>query len=493
MNQYVNDNGELNLNDCLKYIFRHWLILVFFGLALAAFLVGYKKVQTNTDRNTTVPSEDKKAETTEDKYEKALSQYNIQNQILQYSVNDTNDKLQKLNDYMSSSLLMKIDPYHTSLSDAQFLLDFKNSKGKKEFAAIIARITSELSSGSYLNNLADQLGSDTASVAELISYTISDPDTLSSGVFPDKNYTVQDSSTSRQDDSTPINIPITLDDTDPEDTAYVLNLSAKGIDAAQSETIMDAAAAEIKKLSADFSDSCDITQTGEYSQIEVSDEVASRQDEYHDRITSMTSKLESDTKKLENLDQPVKSDYTSDAASAEQAAGGMTARQIVKYGLIGFVLGVFLAFIILFLRYIFDDKLANYERFSMRFKVRLLGSFRAKALDKQIQEAGTFRMIAANIKNSLSEETPGGTILLTGLANASSFEKIASKLQEVLPEYKITAAPDIADNPDSRAKLADHQNIVLLEQRMVSRYGRIREELAAAEDFERKVVGIVIA
>ena len=85
-----------------------------------------------------------------------------------------------------------------------------------------------------------------------------------------------------------------------------------------------------------------------------------------------------------------------------------------------------------------------------------------------------------------------GKLLLTGTASEQKAQDKIKSISKELKNIQTVEAMDILNNADSRMKLADCNDVVLIEERSKSKYYDIDEELNVLSSMDRNVVGVIL-
>ena len=98
-------------------------------------------------------------------------------------------------------------------------------------------------------------------------------------------------------------------------------------------------------------------------------------------------------------------------------------------------------------------------------------------------------MIEANIRNYAGEKKH---LLLTGMASESVLEQVGQKVGAELQEYNLETGRDVVTRAAVRRQLAACEGVVLVEEKGVSRYSLIQQELELAKNLGVEVIGVIV-
>ena len=167
MNPYLipDEDRELSVKEVLIFILKHWSVLLIVGIAGAVLLAGAKEVMYV--RN---PSVIRDLEETE--AEEALKEYHAESELYSNSAKKMGTLLGAENEYLKSSVLMKLDPYHVPTASTEILIG--TGKGERTTAALVAdEYKRDLLQGDYLESLRRQTSLESVSLMlELMEVTV---------------------------------------------------------------------------------------------------------------------------------------------------------------------------------------------------------------------------------------------------------------------------------------------------------------------------------
>ena len=98
-------------------------------------------------------------------------------------------------------------------------------------------------------------------------------------------------------------------------------------------------------------------------------------------------------------------------------------------------------------------------------------------------------MAAASIRSFAGSSR---RLFLTGMAQADLFDSVCLALKKELPDYEIVCARDVLMDPKAREQLLDLDAVVLMEQKGVTRYSQLKEEVIYLYHAGREIIGIMI-
>jgi hypothetical protein len=160
--------------------------------------------------------------------------------------------------------------------------------------------------------------------------------------------------------------------------------------------------------------------------------------------------------------------------------GSVSRKDLAKFAVIGFVIGVLLMCLWHALRYILNDRLVDYKDIARKgIHLKDLGSMSGQGAD----------VVAANIRNFAGERKK---LFITGMASDAEFAKVCSSLQGKLADYEVIFAGNVLEDPKAKDLLLSCDAVVLVEQAGTTRYSRMKAEITFLVNADKEIVGIVI-
>lgn len=464
MNPYLisDEDRELSIKEVFSFILKHWKVLLIVGIVGALLLAGVKEVMYI--RN---PSVIREVEETE--AEEALKEYHAESELYSNSVRKMGTLLGAENEYLKSSVLMTIDPYHVPTADTEILIS--TGKGERATAALVAdEYKRDLLQGDYLESLRRKTTLESVSLMlELMEVTVIE--------IPYATELVNESELVDSDSvlNAKLDVSVSVPESIPDArNIYKVTLSAIGEDQKQADTILDGMIKEAKKIGKDLKEKYQFTVQirDKKSSIKINRKIQQLQKDYLHSITALSSVKNTLDTSQTSLQKPSTSDLSENSLSK---------KTLVKYAGLGFVIGIFLAVLFYLLRYINNDVLWSYEDMSMRFRLQNIGLY-----DGSDNSAD---MIDANIHNYSPDAT---RILLVGTAGEDELNRIREKIQPGDSTHTIENCGNILTSAEARHKLSKEATAVLVEKKGSSRYHNIEQEIAILYNAHLNIAGIII-
>lgn len=537
-NPYEKDVVEVDLKELFFYLLKHWYIIFACAVLFAGLLGGYdylkqkKAVSAYQSQLVEVESGDLQTQLisdlrkdgydvgigadgepeteteTEIDYEKIRQDfeddsayYDRDVENIDRGLDELQDKISKQKEYMDESIYMHLDPYKLPVAEATVEITLTFDDYKDNVGSLATYFQNSLENGPYLKNLAKQMDTKVSYLRELFTISYATPT-----IYEDNSIVVSGDGSidSESGDSSSSKGSYAINDLKGRLSFYVM-----GTDQQMAQTILDSMLDELRTLSAkkvsEIPHSLNIlTRT---DTIVVDTNVRNRQYDYDNWVMSLYNQLDAYKNRKNALKKPDIQSYLPQAETevtdaAQTADSGalqpvyFSRRSLLKYAIIGFVIGAFLACLLLAAYHICSDVLYSYELLASRFPLRKLGEFKGHNAAVRSAETGVADMIAVNVKNFAAAAGAGGQkvrVLLTGASSEGTFAEIADGLKKRLPEFDFVLAPRVNDDPQSRALLPEASFTVLIEERGSSRYSEIRSEIETIVNVGKEIAGVAVA
>ena len=484
-----NDNDSvLSLKDLLYAVLRNLGIVLIVAVILGGVLFAYKITRKNNSFNvldTSVKSEGENDVQYQLRVQKVDRARDIANAITK-----VNSQIDHQRRYLSDSVYMQIDAENVYETKSQFVITLKDNSTNGVDRALVNAYQNAVQGGSYLDEYAAKNGLKADYIKEVIYFDsqVSDSAILSAdnGVGKVASFNVRAVGPSK------------------EFTDEVVALVTEKI------------LAEHDKLKGTVANHT-LTQVTIVENVKVDAQI-------RDNQANQTSRIETLQKQIVNyndsLDQIAKDLGVSGkeailkyfAAENEAAVSGVsvsdsetnvsfwgTVKPGIKYGAVGFVAGFFVVAVILVLVYVFGKKISTQAQFFGKFKgIKKIGVMkpagnRCKYTEYiDIKSEDDSKMSLENniklISNNYSNIVKGmDKILITGTGDKKAMDEAVKKLG-LKGDYK----PDLFSDPDILKLIPDYDGVVLVEQRNVSLYKNVSNEIALINDAGTKIVGAII-
>lgn len=436
---------EVSLLDLFREIVRKWLFILIAALVLAVLSAGYSVIK-NRRRQTSMDEAHKK-------YEEAMVTYNTQLETLQKQLRIIQSQVDNSNIYAEKSVLMNLDPYKVSMSEAILTITYDNIqnmtdsvngntgayKAQQAYSLMLA-YSSYITETIPMDTLAQELGIDETYLRELIRVTYS-------------------SNTQSQ----------------------VMNLIVYGSDTAMAEKIRDYILENMdgveKKLEKEY---------GTHGVTVLSKSTKQGVDlALKDTQTSTTSAQTNLTKSLTNLQTTIAA-LDKPSYSAPYTTTTLI-KQAVTMAVFGFLGGAVLMVLFQAVRIILAGALLSAGELSRKFGLKCLGR---PGVSKD-----QYRLICAQIENYMKNYNPDGAgriLFVSTLDNKRAAGTVKEMRKCESKSLIFDLASSVTSRPDSIRKIGDYDACVLLEEANVSRYSDIVRLLEIIGDSGKTLIGTVI-
>lgn len=199
-----------------------------------------------------------------------------------------------------------------------------------------------------------------------------------------------------------------------------------------------------------------------------------------------------------------KNGQSSDVQSALEESPGR--KSLKKYGIVGFLLGLFVSVAICTAVYLLSDKLRDGNILKRCFRLPVLGELNhsrarrpGKGIDRLI-EKWEFRKSVTdretlydNISTMIRTQGEGSRILLTGTIPEDHMKEVSDSLKERLGDsYTLITEGSFLTNNRALAEAGKAATVVLIEEKHVSGMTEIRRMLETLSFSRTTVTGVVI-
>lgn len=455
-----NYDQEINLKDLFFSVLYRWRVLLLTAVLGALVMGGYKGMQANEPQVQSGIEVD---------HEAKLVEYDQEKMVLEKSAENIEKSIEEQNRYIVDAPLMQINPYNESVSVAEVLVEMTDAE-KPGLDNLLNCYQYALLDGAYMETAAEKLGTEQRYLRELLN--------------------VEGRSEFK---GSMLNGLIA-----PEMQDGLLRISVVGADREMTEKVLSFVLDEMETLQTEFN-----TKIGKHKLTilrkttgeQVDTKLLSRQQSTRGNIAALKKSLEDFNNSIEGLQVP--QDIVTEGGSMNGA---------IKYAAVGFVAGGFVAAFAVCMMFILNDKVISDKEVENRFRLKSLGGFsqvmnkrkfsfvdnwlhRLSGDDKTWSEDAVFEMIITNLSNYAGDKE---SLFITGLASQEFLEKVCSQLCVAFPDIKIESERDMIENASARRRMVKCKGIILVEERGISRYSDIRQELEIAGNVGAEVIGVIV-
>ena len=481
--------SELNIKDlCFACLKKIWIMLIagaILGGALFTYYVSQVKKTSDTldiTKKLSAGESDAQYELRVQKIERARTYADM--------IDNANLQIEHENNYIAESIYMQIDPDNVYQATAQITLTFEDYDTKGAVSALLALYERYLRSGEYLNEYAEELNTKPDYIKELIA--ISSGADSSSVISLDRDY----------------------------DSNGSLYFSVYGPSHDFVVNVIDLMINEVYELNTEFN-----TKVAQHTALVVGQQDIIKIDsgvrdgqishtthikDLQGQIASYNESIDSLAKELGLSGKAALIDYFDkhdvvvvNGIPTEYSERELSKKNNIKPSLqyigIGFAGGALIVAFVVVLFYIFSRKVKTQAQFFGVFvSIRKIGVMKpiykrskysafidVKAEDDSKQSKENInKLISANYSN-LTKDC--NKVLITGTGDKKAMEE-AVKALGIKGDFK----PDIFSNPDVLKAVPDYDGVVLLEQRKVSLYKNVTNEIDLISNGGTEILGAII-
>ena len=467
---------QISLKDLFYVVLRKIWIIVLIGCLSSGILFAYSLFSSTNDAN--VLDVSVRLDNENDvSYADRVRNVNRAKDVL-ISINALTKQIDSQRDYLSKSIIMQIDYTNEAVTSAQVVVCIKNNQVSDADKALFAAYSQELMSGGYLNELAQELGTDQIYLKELISFTRENTNSVSVNYDPD------------------------LYSTD----AYTIVV--KGPNTDFTDSVMERILEEVSVVSKDLNNSIashSVLVAGKQSYYTFDSATRDLQHLSANRSDALQKQIDAYDASLNDIASHLglsnKSNFYS-YFSYNDDSWIYTRPSIIstsKSSLKGFIVGAFLVVFIISANYIFGNRFSTQGKFFGRFpNIRKIGVVKpmkkrsrfAQYIDRrtyddsELSYEDSYALIAANIKNL----TVGmNSIMVTGTVDPTKIKELVDKLK-----IKADVKESFFKNPSNLASVSDYDCIIIVEQRNYSDCRLVSEEINLISNVDSKLIGALI-
>ena len=437
-----NEEQVVYLKDLIFAALYQWRKILAVAIALALLLGGFKAYKAlSAPRSEVDPV--------------AMERYEEEKKFLTDSIADLKKSVAYQEDYLSDSMLMKLDPYSfyeaktTIYIDTGYQILPSQAYQSPDKTGAVVNAYATILTGSAIDQIAKAAALDSFYLRELF-------------------FVEQGAKT----------LTICVRYADEAGAVQLMNLLNEQVLANQESigqtvclhelTVLSNCAIEVKSL-----------------------ELASQQKAEADRLAALKEELKEAQKALDALYPP----------QAVTVSMGSVVKSAVIFAVIGGVLGVFLTVCAVWVVHITGSKVYSPRVLRNRTGVKVLGCLPTSAaknpIDRSLRKlegrnaaepAQQAALLAVNIANLCSD---ANALLVIGAA-ADGREALVSAIAAEMPSAKVLDMDDLLLNPDAMKALKTADAVLLVEQCNVSRYDDVAYAAATVADHGKKLIGCVV-
>ena len=483
------DQSYINIKDLLFSVIKRLGIIILAGILVGGALFSYRFVRRARTNNVLDAGKRLSSMETDVQYQLRVQNINRARDIAD-TISSVNKQIDHQRQYITDSIYMQIDAENEYESTAQVVLTLENNDTNGLDLALFSAYERDVKAGTFLNEYAAEIGTKPDYIKELISFYSSSSDTTILSMNNDV------------------------------DRAGSMYIRIYGPSAEFVDSVMDLVLGEVERVSAELNDSVvphKISVVGVQSIVRIDSATrdgqvnqTARLETLQKQIANYNDSLDTVAEELGSVDREMILEYFAHHGRDEAEAGNGTDAEVAsgfksmikpaaKLGILGFAAGMVLAVIILVLKYIFASKITTQGQFFSEFTdIRRIGVLKpsgkrsalAKFVDLKTDDdckmtpENNKKLIAANYDN-LTRDCK--KVLITGTGDAKLIKETVKALG-----IKGDVRPDIFGDPDVLKSVPDYDAVVIMEQRNVSVFKDVANEISLLSNGQAEIAGAII-
>ncbi|MBP5417412.1 MAG: hypothetical protein J6Y58_07805 [Clostridiales bacterium] len=274
---------------------------------------------------------------------------------------------------------------------------------------------------------------------------------------------------------------------------------------------------EMVKILKGLDSSYQVTIVNSFTGYEVNREMYEDRTSYEDSILASERALTTDSDALNNLNKNIEDNMTNlgvakedltalkrELASAQSSLANANAtrspkKNVIKFGIIGGFLGLFMALAFVYVRDIFSGKIRSRNNLLSRFPYPLLGVAPASKrifFDKTIKNLegdptyDNKAVVEATVANTLAiASKEGSNCCMIGTIDPS--DPALTALKDAM-KGKIDYSGNILSDAKTVKSIEKYDSVVLVEKRGTSRADSVSEEITKLKSLQKEIVGVIL-
>ncbi|MDD5853763.1 MAG: hypothetical protein PUD03_06705 [Lachnospiraceae bacterium] len=450
---------EIDIKDAVFYLLYHWRSILVGALIGLILLAGYKYISFDTTPVSEV-SEEQKA------YDREVKIYKLNKASYDTQTASYEKQLKQLQNYMETSLLMKIDPMQESYASAELyveialedLAQIPESANMDVADQVLGAYESFINKGIDLSTIAKDNGVKESMIKELV-YAAVDYD------------------------------------------ANMVNVEVIAPDDKLADQIMKAVIKQTQGQTEEISESIRMHRAvfvNETQGVRSDDELLDKISNMYNQVSSIQSALTNVMTNAESLEEPVEQDFSVSAGPV-----AVSKKTLLKFGLIGFVVGAFVMCGVYACTYLFAGVLATEEELKDAFGCFLLGAFapgykKQSALDRLLYRMAGVEKRADDVistriaQNVISLAKPGQKILLTGTVSDELLQDTMSILKDKVQDIQLTVSGCFTEDASAIGMVSAADKVIVVEKRRESKFAEVQKLLETISNMDKPVMGYIM-
>ncbi len=493
MNEYSESyEKEISLVELLFYCLKKWRWIVCSMIVIAAAAGGYKYLSTVKSNQIQQEAQALLEENGETEPVEVVENPRVR--YYEQAIASNELELEQQEAYLKDSVVMQMDAYHLWAGTLSFYVDVPDGEDGNSLRSLIAAYKAYATDGRLAKQLFD--ADDSIPVVDL-DYLLS---------FNRGKETIEIMYSNGSNKNLDIESEIPFSESEQNLFQIQIIASSEELCAAYlekaEETIMDYG----KELAGSITVH-DLKLLAAVQTEKMDNDMAS----YQSSVLSSYGVLLNNLKTLKTDLKTVRDEEGDTITLGQTFALANPVSAAVKYGIVGLVLGAFLAGFVLILVYLMSGKLQSTEMFREEFGMQLIGEVKAPVGKKKLfgfidnwlyhLEEGAYanipreeqiRIAAASLKGAVNQKEGLKKLMLAGTIAKEDVEEFCGCLKEHVQEAEFSSYKQIVFDAAALEEVSDYDAVVFLERKRVSYSKLIKKEREMVSGREIPVLGTIV-
>ncbi len=438
---FIKKEREISIRSLFARVFRKWWLILIVAAAVGVLAGGYKIFTTSKAKNSN--PEDTM---TYEEYQKKLADYEHNTKTLKDSIKASEDALQSKIDYLSNSILAKLDPNNVYVSKNNCFFESENPESAlalRDRAAnrAVDLYSTYVTSLDFWTDLSNEMETEPQYLLELVTTT---PDYEASNLLVTIKYTDEEGAKKISD--------------------YMINRMQSYTPQANKEV------GNFKLIS---------------SSPVVSKTVDTTLQNWHFNKTSEIKNLENSIKQLQQsldkLSKPAQPATTSRSALAKEG---------VLFGIKAAAAGAGAMIILLSIIIVASKKVLSSKEFYDRYELKEVARFPKSGTGRSSMSDKERYDIAVENINKYSGNSDN--ILVVGKAPKAAINLAVAELRKRMGNISIDYIENVNDSTAHINRLKEADSVIITETVGSSRYNKIDDNIKYVYDWDKPIVGSIL-
>ena len=477
------EESSISIRDLLYAILKKIGIILVVALLLSVVLFAYKffkKTQSSNVLDTSI----RLSGETDVQFQTRVQNVDRAKDIVQ-AISRVNGQIENQRKYITDSVFMQINAENEYESTVQVVIKLKESDSTGSDSALISAYNLDIEAGDYLNDYAFETGIKADYIKELMTFTFSPYDS---------NVTALDNEVNRT-----ISMYVRIKGPSQEFIDRVSDIVVEEFNRKYDELNKSVVPHTMNVIGVQKNVKVDsVTRDSQVNQTARLETLQKQVVSYYDSLDVVAKNLG-----LSGKDELLSHFNDIESGISVVSSGEVSAKSKIKpslkFAVIGFAAGLVFVTVVIILAYVFAKKVATQAQFFSVFTdVKKIGVMKPSAKrsklvtcldiktddDTKMSAENNKKLILANYDNLTRDLKK---VLITGTGDKKAMGD-AVKSIGIKGDFK----PDIFSNPDILKDISGYDGVVLLEQRKVSLYRNVANEISLINNSGVDIIGAII-